>query len=100
MHQLMLALSSTVVLLALALSACEQNGQEGQKGLDAYNRGDYTTALRVWMPLAEAGDADAQQRVGAMYSNGHPGVPRDIVEAARWYRPAAERRRSKSPETE
>ena len=27
-----------------------------QKGLDAYNRGDYQAALREWRPFAEQGD--------------------------------------------
>ena len=31
-----------------------------QKGVDAYDRGDYATALREWKPLAEQGNADAQ----------------------------------------
>jgi len=31
-----------------------------QKGLTAYQNGDYATALREWTPLAEQGDADAQ----------------------------------------
>ena len=30
-----------------------------QKGLTAYQRGDYATALREWTPLAEQGSADA-----------------------------------------
>jgi len=30
-----------------------------QKGLDAYNKKDYATALREWKPLAEQGDAVA-----------------------------------------
>ena len=34
-----------------------------QAGSDAYDRGDYATALREWRTLAEQGDA------GAQYSN-------------------------------
>jgi hypothetical protein len=30
-----------------------------QKGLTAYDSGDYATALREWTPLAEQGDAGA-----------------------------------------
>ena len=37
-----------------------------QKGGDAYNRGDYATALREWKPLAEQGDAGAQYGLGVM----------------------------------
>ena len=28
-----------------------------QKGLDAYKKGDYATALREWKPLAKQGNA-------------------------------------------
>ena len=35
-----------------------------QKGLDAYNKGDYATALREWKPLAEQGHARAQTNLG------------------------------------
>ena len=31
-----------------------------QKGLTAYDNGDYATALREWKPLAEQGNADGQ----------------------------------------
>ena len=33
-----------------------------QAGRDAYNRGDYDTALKEWRPLAERGDAQATFR--------------------------------------
>ena len=38
-----------------------------QKGLDAYDSGDYATALREWKPLAEQGNAVAQNKLGMMY---------------------------------
>ena len=37
---------------------------------------------------AAQGDAAAQFNLGLMFEHGH-GVPRDCVEAARWYRKAA-----------
>src|SRR5512137_496566 len=55
----------------------------------AYQRGDYATALRLFRPLAEQGDAAAQNYLGIMYATGR-GVPRDDAEAVRWYRKAAE----------
>ena len=42
-----------------------------QAGLDAYNSGDYATALKEWRPLAETGDADAQNNLGVMYDSGY-----------------------------
>ena len=38
-----------------------------ENALDAYNTGDYATALRLWRPLAEHGLADAQHNFGIMY---------------------------------
>ena len=59
------------------------------EGAVAYSRGDYATALRLWQPLAEQGDAQAQHSLALMYTKGL-GVPQDFVEAVRWYRLAAE----------
>jgi len=55
----------------------------------AHQRGDYATALRLWHPLAERGNADAQFHLGVMYESGQ-GVLRDDAEAIKWYRKAAE----------
>ena len=34
--------------------------QDYDNGVEAYNTGDYQTALQEWRPLAEQGDASAQ----------------------------------------
>jgi len=60
-----------------------------QKGLDAYQRGDFATALRELEPLAKQGDAKAQYGLGFMYSQGQ-GVPKDYKKAAKWYKLSAE----------
>lgn len=52
-------------------------------------RGDYSTAVQLWRPLADHGDASAQHNLGGMYYNGH-GVPQDYAEAVRWFRLAAD----------
>ncbi len=59
------------------------------EGMAAYRRGDYAAALSEFRPLAEQGDAKAQNSLGFMYDNGL-GVARDHTKAARWYRKAAE----------
>jgi hypothetical protein len=56
---------------------------------DAYGRGDYATASKLWRPLAEQGNALAQVRLGVMYEMGQ-GVPQDESEAVKWYRLAAD----------
>jgi hypothetical protein len=35
------------------------SGQDGEKGMHAYGRGDYATALREWRPLAGQGAGSA-----------------------------------------
>ncbi len=60
-----------------------------QKGLAAYDAGDYAMAMNIWLPLAEKGDVSAQRGVGKLYEKGR-GVDRDFAKAVRWYRPAAE----------
>jgi hypothetical protein len=64
---------------------CEIRGGE----YVAYDRSDYGTALKVWMPLAEEGDQAAQTYVGEIYEKGL-GVQPDYALAAVWYRKAAE----------
>ena len=63
--------------------------QQLQQAFKALTRGDYQTAVKLWLPLAEQGDAAAQSYLGMMYDNGQ-GVKQDDVEAVKWYRKAAE----------
>ncbi len=58
------------------------------EALAAYQRGDYATALRELRPLAEQGDAGAQNQLGIMYSLAQ-GVPQDYAKALQWWRKAA-----------
>ncbi|PLW83695.1 peptidase C14 [Kineobactrum sediminis] len=55
----------------------------------AFDRADYKTALRVWLPAAEAGDADAQNSVGEIFERGLGTEPNYEV-AVLWFRKAAE----------
>ena len=51
------------------------------KGLDAYHRGDYATALREWRPLAKQGNALAQHSLGVMYDEGEGVTAASVVES-------------------
>ena len=75
--------ASVAISIASALAADIDDGQA------AYNQGDYATALRLWRPLAEQGNARAENNLGVMYENGK-GVAPNFSEALRWYRLAAE----------
>lgn len=60
-----------------------------QKGLDAYNKGDFKIAYKEWYQLAEQGDFIAQNNLGVMYDQGK-GVTEDSKQAFNWYRKSAE----------
>ena len=64
--------------------------------MDAAKSGDFATALREWKPLAEQGIADAQFKLGLMYSLGRS-VPQDYKTAVKWYRLAAEQGHAARP---
>ena len=49
-----------------------------ESGLASKDRGHYATALRAWLPMAEAGNAEAQNNVGYMYEEGL-GVPQNYL---------------------
>lgn len=59
-------------------------------GKDAANRGEFAKALRIWMSLADKGDAEAQYNLGRLYARGD-GVKKDFKEAAYWFEKAANR---------
>jgi TPR repeat protein len=56
----------------------------------AYNRGDYVPAIRLFRPLAEQGNAKAQNVLGVMYRRGE-GVARNSLRAFMWFSRAAAR---------
>ena len=55
----------------------------------AYNAGDYAAALKGFLPLAEAGNAEVQTLVAGIYARGLGTAP-DPAKAARWYAKAAD----------
>jgi len=59
------------VLLFTLLVGTPAFSADYQKGLTAYDSGDYATALREWTPLADQGIAIAQYNLGWMYENGN-----------------------------
>lgn len=59
-----------------------------EEGTAAYEEEDFDRAFEIMLPLAEAGDRDAQTVIGGMYYLGR-GVERDPERAIEWYRLAA-----------
>src|SRR6202035_927395 len=78
-----------LTLLTLAAGVAAPAFADFQTGVDAYQKGDYVGAAKEWRPLAEMGDPIAQFNLGLLYLDGH-GVPQSSMEAANWFRRAAE----------
>ena len=84
----MLIRRTAIGLVLALLVALPATAQDFEKGLAAAKRGDHATALRELRPLAEKGDARAQEILGVIYAAGQ-GVPKDHAEAMKWFRKAA-----------
>ena len=67
----------------------DDNQKKLQEAYDAYNTGDFVTALRLWKILAENGDKRAQNNLASLYYKGQ-GTERDYKMAIKWYILAAE----------
>lgn len=80
----------TLVLFTVMLfgSVSVSYSQYYHEGHEAYYRGDYAEALRIWGQFAEQGHAGAQLNLGLMYRSGK-GVIQDYVLAHMWFNLAA-----------
>ena len=79
---------TALLLLMLTTSAW---GQDFEKGLQAYGRGDYATAIQIWRPLAERGNAEAQLGIGDILYIG-----KNYKEALPWYLRSAKQGNAKA----
>ncbi len=76
--------------LALSLVAIAPALAGSGDGVAAFRHQDYVRALRIFVPLAERGDAIAQTYLGYMYAYGY-GVPQNYIKAADLLHAASER---------
>jgi TPR repeat protein len=83
----------TKTIIGLTLSLLLGSGvaiaADFNKGIQAYNSGDFKAALDEWIPLAEQGDVYTQNFLGFALSNA-PDAIKDIKSAVKWYTKAAE----------
>lgn len=77
------------IFLGLAAVATETTAQDFAKGQAALDAGDAAGAVLEWVPLAEAGNLEAQKSLAQLYYQGVY-LPEDHAEAVKWYRMAAE----------
>ena len=60
-----------------------------KRAMESIASGDYASAVIIFKPLAESGDSFAQFSMGQLSESG-TGVPKNVREAARWYKLAAD----------
>ena len=80
--------AAAIGLAGLLLTSISGAAADGVAGFQAYEKGDYATALKEFLPLAEAGQTSAEAAVGQMYFEGK-GMAPDPKQAARFLEPAA-----------
>lgn len=81
-----------IVIFTITLSLFFMNdiaSADFNTGLDAYQKGDYKTALSEWLPEAKKGDPYAQHMMGFLYANGR-GVELKPKQTVYWWRQAAQ----------
>src|ERR1700759_2708164 len=71
-------------VLAVPVQAGTGDDATGEK---AWQRGDYITPLREFLPLAKSGNPEAEFRVGFIYCQGN--AP-NFAEATRWFQLASQ----------
>jgi uncharacterized protein len=80
---------TVLIGLMLTVSGGIIRAEQFEDGVAAYQRGDFATALGLFQPLADQGNAAAQTNLGVMYEKGQ-GVARSYRKAVKLYRLAAE----------
>lgn len=76
----------SVITISCLLSSVQ--AAELEDGFQAFKKGSYEQALRLWLPLAEKDNADAQYNLGILYQKGL-GVEKNPKTAFIWYKRAS-----------
>src|SRR6476661_10953979 len=77
-----------VAAVLVALLSAPLSAQTVKAGIEAWQRADYASAVAIWRPLAEQGDADAAFNLGQAYRLGR-GVTINLGAAKTWFERAA-----------
>ena len=85
MHIVLKAILLLSLILGIAKVACADSNEDARA---AFRSSDYVTALKLWRPLANQGNSEAQSNLARMYRLGL-GVTQNDTEAANWSRLAA-----------
>jgi len=81
-------LGATIIIALMALALTPAPVLAGMKEAKAaYEAKDYKTAFKEYLPLAEAGNAEAQNKIGLMYYYAF-GRERNYAKAVMWFKKA------------
>ena len=92
----LIVISLLAIFLAVLLTLCSPEKdtnsspqKDTNKGIAAYEDGDYEKAVKLFHQAAEQGHVSAQYNLGLMYAKGE-GVAQNHKKAIKWWRQAAE----------
>ena len=80
---------SIVFALVISFTSGSAMAASFDDGVVAFIKGDSATAIKIWQPLADKGDRDAQYHLGYMFQTG-TGVAKNNEKAHYWYSKAAQ----------
>jgi len=83
-----MSIPRTIISLVLSGTIVCALADPLQDGIDAVQRKDYPSAIKLLEPLARAGNPLAQLRMGQLYYHGH-GVRESDAQALQWFERAA-----------
>lgn len=75
--------------LALPVHAADRSATFAQAAT-LHRNGNTAAAVAIWLPLATSGDVDAAYNLAVIHEHGD-GVAKNLPEALKWYRVAAEK---------
>lgn len=81
---------SFLILLFFLISAVSTVlASQTDEALQAFQKGDLSKAVELWLSEANAGDSEAQYILGSLYFEGK-GVTQNYAEAMKWFQASAE----------
>ncbi len=75
-------------IIMFVLSFLSLYAGDYEKGLEAINTQEYSSAYALWKPLAKSGDAKAQNGIATIFAHGL-GTSKDYDKALFWYKKSA-----------
>jgi TPR repeat protein len=81
-------LKNVMFALIFCFASASATAADFDDGVVAFIKGDSATAYKIWQPLADKGDREAQYHLGYMFQTG-TGVDKDNRKAHYWYSKAA-----------